>query len=85
VLRGAPPQHAAPTVFAVTASLVRCCGNYRGICANKKKVKKELNAGRRFEYSSDQGEQIYEQSPTSGVRFVSQECGSAGDLFRHCI
>jgi hypothetical protein len=57
VLHGAPPQHAAPTVFAVTASLVSCCGNYSGICASKKKLKKELNACRRFEYSSDQGEQ----------------------------
>src|SRR5438309_7577355 len=36
----------------------------------KKKLKKELNACRRFEYSSDQGEQIYEQSPTSGVRII---------------
>jgi uncharacterized protein YktA (UPF0223 family) len=50
-------QHAAPTVFAVTASLVSCYGNYRDICPSKKKVKKELNAYRRFEYSSDQGEQ----------------------------
>jgi hypothetical protein len=29
-------QHAAPTVFAVTASLVSCYGNYRSIWANKK-------------------------------------------------
>jgi hypothetical protein len=56
-----------------------------GTSQREKEVKKELNAYRRFEYSSDQGEQIYEQSPTSGVRFVSQECGSAGDLFRHCV
>jgi hypothetical protein len=40
--RSTAEQHAAPTVFAVTASLVRCCGNYKGICANKKKSKKRI-------------------------------------------
>jgi hypothetical protein len=35
--RSTAEQHAAPTVFAVTASLVSCCGNYSGICASKKK------------------------------------------------
>jgi hypothetical protein len=86
VHRGAPPNNMLHQLYSlgrlrwlVVVAIIEASAQI------KKKVKKELNAYRRFEYSSDQGEQIYEQSPTSGVRFVSQECGSAGDLFRHCI
>jgi hypothetical protein len=32
-----PNKHAASTVFVVTASMVAGSGNYRGICASKKK------------------------------------------------
>jgi hypothetical protein len=46
--RSTAEQHAAPTAFAVTASLVRCCGNYRGICANKKKSKKRIERWQAF-------------------------------------
>jgi hypothetical protein len=35
--RSTAEQHAAPTVFAVTPSLVGCYGNYRDISAHKKK------------------------------------------------
>src|SRR5437667_5664434 len=67
--RSTDEQHAAPTAFAVTASLVSCYGNYRGICTSKKKkVKKELNAYRPLAHSSCPVPLLPEQSHSAALR-----------------
>src|SRR5438128_3280647 len=96
-----PPSAAISvlTVYAIFYAMPVGCMEHKHRCVGtnavlaiieipaqiKNKAKKALNALRPFEYSSDGGEQKYEQSPTSGVRIIPQECGSAGDLFRHYL